>query len=136
MHLLQAAIDRAEEKRRSLQSRDDRTLGPKLAIALPRAAELYRRQISLGLEGDPRATIKARMLLRELFGGRVRLVPQLDGGLIAHWNLHPGVLLKTLGTSGSGGERPDSATLLRFPLAAPPELAKYSPHRAKRATAA
>ena len=100
---IQAAIDRAEEKRRGLQSRDDRSLGSKLAIALPRAAELYRRQISLGLEGDPRATIKARMRLRELFGGKVRLVPQLDGGLIAHWNLHPGVLLKTLGTSGSGG---------------------------------
>jgi hypothetical protein len=41
--------------------------------------------------------------LRELFGGKIRLVPQLDGGLMTHWNLHPGALLKGLGTYGSGG---------------------------------
>jgi hypothetical protein len=38
---------------------------------LPRAAEAYRRQITLGLEGEPRAALKARMILRELFGGEV-----------------------------------------------------------------
>jgi hypothetical protein len=36
------------------------------------------------------------VILRELFGGKIRLVPQLDGGLIAHWNLHPDALLKSL----------------------------------------
>jgi integrase len=49
------------------------------------------------------AALKARVILRELFGGKIRLVPQLDGGLIAHWNLHPGALLRSLGTYGSGG---------------------------------
>jgi len=57
----------------------------------------------MGLGGDPRAALKARSILRELFGGKISLVPQLDGGLVAHWNLHPGALLKGLGTYGSGG---------------------------------
>lgn len=101
---LQAAIDRAETKKRELEEQQHGSLqGVNVLTFLPRAAELYRRQIALGLEGDPRATLKARMILRDLFGGEIRLVPQLDGGLTAHWNLHPDALLKGLGTSGSGG---------------------------------
>jgi hypothetical protein len=69
---------------------------------LPRGAEAYRRQITLGLDGDPRAALKARVILRELFGGKIRLVPQLDGGLMAHWNLHPGALLKGPMVAGAG----------------------------------
>ena len=37
----------------------------KIFRMLPRAAETYRRQIALGFEGDPRATLKARSILRE-----------------------------------------------------------------------
>ena len=101
---LQAAIDRAEVKRRELQGLDATTLqSAKMFGMLPRAVEIYRRQIALGLEGDPRATTKARAIVRDLFGGEIRLVPEPDGGLTAHWNLHASALLKGLGTYGSGG---------------------------------
>ena len=70
---------------------------------LPRAAELYRRQVALGLEGDPQATLKARVFLREWFGGKIRLEPLPDGGLMAHWNQNVGALCKGLGSCGSGG---------------------------------
>lgn len=39
---------------------------------LPRAAEVYRRHITLGLEGEPRPALKARSILRKLFGGKIR----------------------------------------------------------------
>jgi hypothetical protein len=101
---IQAAIDRAAAKRSELQDQQHSAIpSAKMFTMLPRAAEAYRRQITLGLDGDPRAALKARSILRELFGGKIRLVPQLDGGLTAHWNLHPGALLKGLGTYGSGG---------------------------------
>lgn len=101
---IQAAIERAEAKAQELQSLDART-APALKVftMLPRAAEAYRRPISLGLEGEPRATLKTRSILRDLFGGKIRLVPEPDGGLTAHWNLHREALLKGLGTYGSGG---------------------------------
>ena len=44
----------------------------KVLSILPRAAELYRRQITLGLDGDPRAALKARVFLREWFGGKIQ----------------------------------------------------------------
>jgi site-specific DNA recombinase len=94
---IQAAIDRASEKRREIQEQQIAAPSARMFTMLPRAAEAYRRQITLGLDGDPRAALKARVILRDLFGGKIRLVPQLDGGLIAHWNLHPGALLKGLG---------------------------------------
>jgi len=101
---LQAAIDRAEEKRAELQDQQSATIpSSKVFTMLPRAAEANRRQITLGLDGDPRAALKARVILRELFGGKIRLVPQLDGGLTAHWNLRPGALLKGLGMYGNRG---------------------------------
>jgi len=101
---IQAAIDPATAKRKELQDQQPGAIpSAKMFTMFPRAAEAYRRQITLGLDGDPRAALKARSILRELFGGKIRLVPQLDGGLIAHWNLHPGALLKSLGTYGSGG---------------------------------
>jgi len=102
---IQAAIDRAETKRLELKEAS----GPKpsrasnIPSALPRAANLYKRQIALGLNGDRRAADKARVLLRDWFGGRIRLVPQPDGGLIANWNLHNVALLKAVGSVGSGG---------------------------------
>jgi hypothetical protein len=101
---LQAAIDRAEGKRRELQQNHR---GPepssKVFAMLPRAAELYRRQVALGLHGNPDAATKARIFLREWFGGRIRLEPLADGGLMAHWNQNVGALLMGLGTCGSGG---------------------------------
>jgi len=77
---------------------------------LPKAAELYRRQIALGLDGDPRAALKARVALRELFvGGRVDMQPEADGSLWAVGEIQPGALIRqAVGNGGSGG------TLLRL----------------------
>ena len=62
---------------------------------LPKAAELYRRQIVLGLDGDPRAALKARVVLRELFvGGRVELQLEPDGSLWAVGQIQPDALLR------------------------------------------
>ena len=101
---IQAAIERAEAKARELGGPDVASAPAMKAFTmLPRAAEAYRRQITLGLEGEPRAALKPRSILREIFGGEIRLVPEPDGGLTAHWNLHVSALVKTLGTCGSGG---------------------------------
>lgn len=70
---IQAAIERAEAKARELQRlRSAAMLAMKVFTMLPRAAETYRRQIALGLEGDQRATLKVRSILRKLFGGEIR----------------------------------------------------------------
>jgi len=70
---------------------------------LPRAAEACRRQITQGLAGDQRAALKARVILRQLFGGEIRLVPDESGGLVAHWNLNTAALVNAVGSCGSGG---------------------------------
>ena len=101
---IHAAIEKAEEKRRELQEQQaGAALSGRAPSILPRAAELYRRQVALGLEGDPQATLKARVFLRDWFGGKIRLEPLPDGGLMAHWNQNVGALCKGLGTCGSGG---------------------------------
>ena len=100
---LQAAIDRAEEKRRELQEQPN-AIPPAKAIAfLSRAAELYRGQVAQGLDGNPQAALKARVFIRELFGGKIRLEPLPDGGLQAYWMQNAGSLCKGLGAYGSGG---------------------------------
>jgi DNA repair exonuclease SbcCD ATPase subunit len=72
---LQAAIDRAEERRRELQEPPNAILPAKAIAFMSRAAELYRRQVAQGLDGNPRAALKARVFLREWFGGKIRLEP-------------------------------------------------------------
>ena len=47
---------------------------------LPKAAEMFRRQIAEGLSGDERAAGKARVCLREWFGGKIRLEALPGGG--------------------------------------------------------
>jgi site-specific DNA recombinase len=62
---IQAAIERAEAKAGELQGLGSAAMpAMKVFTLLPRAAEAYRRQIALGLEGEPRATLKARSMLR------------------------------------------------------------------------
>jgi site-specific DNA recombinase len=101
---IQAAIDRAEAKRRELaEQQPDVMASAKILAMLPKAAALYGEQIELGLDGDPRAALKARVFLREWFGGKIRLEPLPDDGLMAHWNQQTVVLLRGLGTCGSGG---------------------------------
>ncbi len=74
-----------------------------LAI-MPRTVELYRRQVALGLDGNPQAAQKACLFLREWFGGKIRLEPLAGGGLMTHWNQNIGALVSAaVGTFGSGG---------------------------------
>jgi hypothetical protein len=75
----------------------------KILAMLPKAAELYRKQVAQGLDRDPRAALKARVFLREWFTGKIRLEPLPDGGLMAHWNQQAAALLRGVGTGGSGG---------------------------------
>jgi DNA repair exonuclease SbcCD ATPase subunit len=97
---IEAAIDRAEAKRRELQNQQPAAKqSAKILSMLPRVAEAYRRQIAPGLDGGEREALKARVLLRELFGGEVRLVPLEGGGLDARWNLHAASLLRAAGTN-------------------------------------
>jgi site-specific DNA recombinase len=101
---IQAAIERAEAKRRELQERQpEARQSAKILSILPRAAEMYRKQILEGLNGDPRAALKARVFLRDWFTGRITLEPLPDGGLMAHWNENFAALLRHAGTDGSGG---------------------------------
>ena len=61
------------------------------------------RQVAQGLDGNPQAALKARVFLREWFGGKIRLEPLPDGGLQAHWEQNVGALCEGLGTYGRGG---------------------------------
>jgi hypothetical protein len=136
---IQAAIDRAEAKRRELEEQGAAAKpSSRLFTMLPQAAEAYRRQITQGLAGDARAALKARMLLKELFGGEIRLVPDDQGGLVAHWNLHTAALLRGVGTVGSGGRLPPGGRWhdVRPPRSpavwAPPGRALPTPARSPR----
>src|SRR5882724_11801938 len=67
------------------------------------ATDEIQAAIDLGLDGNPQAALKARLFLREWFGGKIRLEPLADGGLMAHWNQNIGALVSAVGTYGSGG---------------------------------
>jgi site-specific DNA recombinase len=98
---IQAAIDRAEGKREELAAAQPAArASAKVLAMLPKAAELYRRQITQGLGGDQRATLKARVIVRELLSGGVTLVPGQDGSLWAEFALNPSALVR-LGTVGA-----------------------------------
>jgi molybdenum cofactor biosynthesis enzyme len=78
---LRAALDRAEYKRRELAHAKPAGIseGAKLLTILPNAAELYRRQIALGLDGaHSQIMLKARLAIRELLG-QIRLEPVKTG---------------------------------------------------------
>ena len=81
---LQLAIDRAMAKRKELEvSQPEVKQSARVLAALPKAAALYAQQISLGLDGDPRSALKARVILRQLFNGKIVLRPGLGGGVDA-----------------------------------------------------
>jgi len=102
---LQAAIDLAEGKRRELLAQQPAAKKTARVLSmLPKAAEVARREITAALAGDSRASLKARVILRDAFNGEVRLVPEIGGGLMAHWSWsHASALLSSTGTCGSGG---------------------------------
>ena len=69
---------------------------------LPKAAEAARREIAEALACNSRASLKARVTLREAYSGRIELVPDEARGLVAHWNIQTAALLQRVGTGGSG----------------------------------
>jgi site-specific DNA recombinase len=105
---LQAAIERAEVKRRQLQmglSDPKHQAGAQALSGVPRAAALYDHQTSRGLDGDPEATAEARLILKELIPERIRLSPKEGGELWAKFNLHPAALLTAVAGERGRGDR-------------------------------
>jgi site-specific DNA recombinase len=101
---IQAAIERAQAKCQELRdSSPAAKQSAKMFAFLPKAAELYRRQIAQGLEGNPREALKARVFLREAFEGRIGMEPGEDGSLWAVYGFQPAALLRSVGNGGSGG---------------------------------
>lgn len=100
---IQAAIERAEAKRRQLRSglRDGAEVS-RVTAAVPRAAEICDERITLGLSGDAKASEEARLVLREIIPDRIRLSPKPDGSLWAHSALQPAALLVATGYRGRG----------------------------------
>ena len=79
----------------------------KILTMLPKAAEAYRQQIERGLDDDPRAAAKARVILRDLLGP-IQMCPGKDGDLWAQYHTRPAALIKSavgasVELSGSGG---------------------------------
>jgi site-specific DNA recombinase len=102
---LEAAIAKAEGKLRELeQQQPEAKASARIFAAIPRAAALYRAQVSAGLDGNPREALKAQVFLRGLFAeGKVVLSPGADGSLWAQYALTPSVLLKAAGVTGYRG---------------------------------
>jgi hypothetical protein len=105
---VQAAIDRAEAKRGEIAARQPGArASAKVLAMLPKAADEFRKQLRLGLEGSERDVLRARVALRRHFGGEIRLVSEADGGVVAHWKEPLGAVFQAaVGTSdtyGSGG---------------------------------
>ncbi len=99
----QDTVDRVEAKLRDLQrplAHSDS--GASVLTILLRAADLYRRQIRRGLDGDPRAAGEARLTLRQMIPDRIKLLAEKDGSLWAEYNLQPRILLKGAGACGRG----------------------------------
>ena len=95
--MIEAAIAHAEAKRQELEKQPpEARQSARVLTALPKAAEMYRRQIAKGLDGDPRAAFKARVFLRELLG-RINLKPEGEGELWAEYGAAPAGLLKVVG---------------------------------------
>jgi site-specific DNA recombinase len=102
---IQAAIDRVDAKRRDIEAQQPFAVGHSTQIqsVLPRAAEMYRRQLNEGLNGNANAAVKAREVLRELFGGRIDLKPEGEGQLWAEYGWQLSAVLQVVGFRGSGG---------------------------------
>ena len=97
---LEGALAKAEEKRRSLLSAPS-VAGVSRAIAmLPSATEEFREQIKQGLAGDVSASLRARIALRQLFGGQIKMLPEHGGGLYAEYLQQRIALLQAVGTNG------------------------------------
>lgn len=102
---IEAAIQRAEGKLQELEARQPSAKeSARVLSMLPRAAELYRRQVANGLSGDPREALKPRVTLRSLVvDGKIVMSPGEGGTLWAKFSMAPAMLLiKATGTGGRG----------------------------------
>lgn len=107
---LQAGIERAENKRRELlDARPADRENARVLALMPRAAELYREQMDMGLGGDPAAAAKARTILRDMLG-EVMLSPGEDGSLWAEYAMRPAALLQGEQVVGVTGVEPATST--------------------------
>jgi site-specific DNA recombinase len=97
---LEAALVKAEEKRRSLLASPASAGGTRVIAMLPAAAQELREQIKQGLAGDVTAAMKARVVLRQYFGGQIKMLPEPDGGLYAEYQERRIALLQGVGTNG------------------------------------
>ena len=99
---LEAAIAKAEAKKAALQAAQPTARHTaKIVAMIPKAAAAYREAIEAGLDGDPRAALKARVILRDLLGP-VTLEPGRKGELWATYRLAPAALVKSARTDGRG----------------------------------
>lgn len=88
-----AAINKAEQKRKKIiDTQPEARQSAKIVTLATKAAEEYRQQIAKGLNSDPQAAAKARVVLRKLLG-EIRLVPEPDGALWAEYEISPGAAL-------------------------------------------
>ena len=62
----------------------------------------WLKPAGLRLEGEPHATLKL-IDTEGVICGEIRLVPEPDRGLTAHWNLHMSTLVRKNQGDGSGG---------------------------------
>jgi site-specific DNA recombinase len=97
---LEAALSKAEEKRRLLLNAPSAATGARMISMLPSAAAEFREQIKHGLAGDAGASLKARVVLRQYFGGQIKMLPEEGGSLYAEYQEHRIALLPGVGTSG------------------------------------
>ena len=97
---LQVGIERAEGKRRELvDARPAERENARVLAFMPRAADVCREQIALGLSGDRTEAAKARTILRDMLG-EIMLSPGEDGSLWADYAMQPAALLRGAGTDG------------------------------------
>lgn len=101
---LQTVIDRVLAERRKLEAaRPEPRAAAKIFAVLPNAADLYRKQINLGLDGDPRQALKARVVLKKLITDSVVIEQAEDGKVWARYSLQPAALLaEAVGVDGRG----------------------------------
>jgi hypothetical protein len=97
---LEAALAKAEEKRHLILTARPSTDGARAIAMLPGSAEEFREQIKQGLAGDVAASLKARLALRQYFGGQIKMLPGEDGGLYAEYLQHRIAPLQGVGTYG------------------------------------
>ena len=88
----QSIIERLLLDRRNLEAEQPASKEAARVVAMvPNAASDYRKQINLGLDGDPRAAMRARAILRKLCGPIV-IESDEDGSVWARFELRPAPL--------------------------------------------